>query len=571
MTPCPIPRLSPTALCALPRSLSTLAVLALAACGGGGDSTPAAAPPPPAPAALTVGGTAATGAALAAAAVKVKCVGGEGAPTTNAEGVFTVAISGASLPCVLSVTSGSTTLRSVAEAGSATTVTANISTLSEIITARLAGGDAAALFTTFDAAAQAKLSSTGVATARAAVSTALQGAVDLTGIDPIKDALVAASPGKTGNALDQKLDALAAALKASGATTADVVAALVANPAAPAVVQTLLQPVASSCSKLRSGVYRVLDPGNTANPYGRVKINAVEMNYGDASGVGGTLPMLASPDDGSCVFTLNGGRTKAYVSAGGLIVLRDAPVGEPAGAALLIPEQAIPLAELAGSWNLGFWGRGSPDGIDSAAYGTQTFDATGRTTAGADCEYFQACVPWTPNASDVLVPQADGGFKQTDPDGSVARVFAVKFAAGQITVFGIISDRQNVPAALIMGTKATPLAMPAVGDVSKFWDMTLTSTGPSAVSSSQITVKSVDSVGQSYTRERLADGRIDAFAINTPQPGMRYRAAGTSATTNGATVKYGEVVALPLPGTGLTVTGSVGAANSSFSVSIIKP
>ena len=258
------------------------AALVLTACGGGDSAVtppPVAVTPPPAPASLTIGGTAATGAALASAAVQIKCVGSNGTATTGTDGVYSVAIVGASLPCVLSVTSGATTLRSVAEAGSATTATVNITPLSEIIVARLAGGDAATLFTTFDAAAQAKLSSTSLADARTAVTTALKSAIDLSGIDPIKDALVAASAGKTGNALDQKLDSLGAALKAGGTTLADLAAALVANPNAPAVVQTLLQPVASSCAALRSGKFHALDAANISAAVSTRTVDAAKLDH----------------------------------------------------------------------------------------------------------------------------------------------------------------------------------------------------------------------------------------------------------------------------------------------------
>ena len=572
MTRCPSPGLptfssSATSSSAL-RGLTSLAVLAaLAACGGGGssDSPPAPAPPPvavapPPPAALTVGGTAATGAAMAAAAVQIKCVGGNGTATTGADGVYSVAITGASLPCVLSVSSGSTTLRSVAEAGTATTVTANISPLSEIIAAHLAGGNAAALFTTFDAAAQAKLTSAGLTAARTAVGNALQGAVDLTGIDPIKDVLT------IGNPLDKKLDALGAALKAGGVSVADVVAALAANPAAPAVVQTLLQPAATSCAALRSGNYRAIDPGNLLSPFGRVKIDAVGLSFTNSGGT--AYAMTPSTTDGACVFTLNSGIARAYVSRGGLVLLRYAPPGEPVGVALLVPEQTVPIAEALGNWNMGYYGAATFNGPDGSSYNTLTFDVAGKLTAGADCEGISACVPWTPLATDVLVAQADGGFKHSSPDGTSARFFVVKSAAGAIASFGIRSDAQGRPLGVLFGSKANVLTLPAVGEVTRFWDLSFTSTGPGTVVDSQVTVKTVDTAALSYTRERLADGRIDSFTLNKPQPGMRYRAAGT-----GGNVSYGAVVAAPLAGMGLTVTASVnqGTASSFFNVSVLKP
>ncbi|HEX2012599.1 MAG TPA: hypothetical protein VJN44_16860, partial [Roseateles sp.] len=540
----------------------------VAACGGGGgdEAAPVAGP---APASLSLTGTAAVGAALASAAVSVKCVGGSGSATTAADGSFSVAITGASLPCVLSVSSGSTTLRSVAEAGSATSAVANITPLSELIVARLAGGDAASLFNNFDAAAQAKLGATGLSDARTAVTAALKGVIDLTGVDPIKSALVAASTGKEGNALDKQLDALGLALKAAGTDIAAVAAAIQANGTAPAVVQTLLQPVAASCAGLRSGKYRLLDAyaGSIAAATALVSIDAVKGEYTTA----GVTKSFKAAEGSACQFVLPEGAGTAYVAASGLMVLRYLESPNVARAAVLLPEQSVPVAELAGNWNILTYGAEVAGGTLTPGYSTETLDATGKTTAGADCKG-TVCEAWTPQASDVFAADAAGGFTVSDPDGSKARVFAFKTAGGQISLLGLMFDAKGLPLGLVAAAKQSALGLPQVGDVLKFWDAEVNWSGISSPTDVEMTVTAVDTAAKTSTRKRKSDGRVDTFAVNSPRDGLRYRAFGSSVLDNGTTLNFAESTTLPLPGTGISVSsGFTRSGGSHFTVTVAKP
>jgi hypothetical protein len=545
--------------------------LALGACGGGGGDSTSTPPPvvvaPPAPGTLKVGGTAATGAALASAQVQIKCVAGNGVATTGPDGVYSVTIAGASLPCVLSASSGASTLRSVAEAGSGTTATVNITPLSEIIVARLAGGDAGSLFTHFDAAAQAKLSGTSLADARAAVAPALQGVIDLNGIDPIKDPLVAASAGQTGNALDQKLDSLGATLTAAQTSLPEVAAALAANPNALAVVQTLLQPAASGCAALHSGNFQALDPYSSSAPVTRVKVDAASLKVTDAKG-----SVKSWTSDSACAYSTDGGATKAYVAKSGIIVVRYPESSTVSRTMLLLPEQALPLAELAGTWNIAAYGADTAGGFTAPSFSVETLDASSKVTAGADCVGLAACTPWVPRASDVFAASAEGGYTQTDPEGTAARVFAVKNAAGQMAVVAMLLDAQKQPLGMAFLTKQNTLALPAVGQVENFWDIEVNYNGAKSPTDVQTTVKTVDATAQTYTRERASDGRTDGFAINQPRPGMRYREAGSSVNATGTTIVFGETLTTPLPGMGLTIYSSVSTgADNFFGISIAKP
>jgi len=537
---------------------------ALAACGGGGDGGSEAAAPAvvnPAPAALTLSGTAAVGAALAAAPVSIKCVGGSGSATTAADGSFSVAITGASLPCVLSVTSGATTLRSVAEAGSASSAVANITPLSELIVARLAGGDAAALFNNFDAAAQAKLSSSGLSDARSAVTTALQGVIDLSSVDPLKSELKAANGSTAGNALDKLLDTLGSALRAAGTDVAAVATAMQANSSAPAVVQTLLQPASASCAGLRSGKYRLLDAyaDGIADATAVVSIDAAK---GSFSVAGGTARSFAPVSGAACKFTLDGGSDTVYVAASGLMMLRYAESATVTRAAVLLPEQSVPVAELAGNWNISFYGSETAGGTPGHGFSTETIDATGKTTAGADC-VGATCTSWTPQASDVFAVDATGGFTVTDPDGSKARVFAYKTAAGQISLLGLTFDAKGAPLGFVAAAKQVALGLPKVDDVNRFWDVEVNWSGVVSPTDVEMTVTAVDATAKTLTRKRMSDGRVDTFAVNSPRDGLRYRSA---------TASLSEATVMPLPGTGLSVSsGKTLKGASFFTVTVAKP
>ena len=122
---------------------------ALAACGGGGGGGGAGGQATPS-AALTLGGTAATGAAIAGATVQAKCVGGTGTATTAADGTFLVTLAAGNLPCVLKVSAPDGDLDSIA-AGAGATAKANITPLTQLIVANLAGKDPANYFLTFNA------------------------------------------------------------------------------------------------------------------------------------------------------------------------------------------------------------------------------------------------------------------------------------------------------------------------------------------------------------------------------------------------------------------------------------
>lgn len=544
-------------------ALAAIQTALLSACGGGGDSgTPATGgTDTPTAAALTLSGTAATGAAIAGGAIDVKCASGSGTTTTNADGTYSISITGAALPCVLHVTGGGTELYSLAEAGSASAVHANITPLSQLIAAQVAGGDPAALFANFDASAQTRLTASNVAAAITSVTAALSGAIDLTGVDPLKDTLVAASAGTTGNALDQKLDALKAALAAAGITLADVTTALVASgPDSPAPIKTLLQPVVSSCAGLRSGSYRALNANESdpawANHVFTFDATTLTAKFFDAS----TATLV---DEGNCVFSIDT-VTKLLVSKSGAIVALDAVSDTQNEVSIIIPEQTIALSELAGTWNVLSFERATAGAALKPSTAMFTLDAAGKFTADSECAGLAACTARTSLPGNVIANEA-GGFTFTDSEGASYKVYALKTTDGQLSLYLLNANGLGFSVA----ARQQALALPEAQAVNKFWDLSIGGSGyAGTVTDTTTTIQSVDTATSSFTRVRASDGRVDGFSVNKPRDGLRYRAAGSSATTSGGTVNYSEIIIMPLPGTGLGTYVSVAANQSFFGISV---
>lgn len=544
-------------------ALAAIQTALLSACGGGGDSgTPATGgTDTPTAAALTLSGTAATGAAIAGGAIDVKCASGSGTTTTNADGTYSISITGAALPCVLHVTGGGTELYSLAEAGSASAVHANITPLSQLIAAQVAGGDPAALFANFDASAQTRLTASNVAAAITSVTAALSGAIDLTGVDPLKDTLVAASAGTTGNALDQKLDALKAALAAAGVTLADVTTALVASgPDSPAPIKTLLQPVVSSCAGLRSGSYRALNANESdpawANHVFTFDATTLTAKFFDAS----TATLV---DEGNCVFSIDTA-TKLLVSKSGAIVALDAVSDTQNEVSIIIPEQTIALSELAGTWNVLSFERATAGAALKPSAAMFTLDAAGKFTADSECAGLAACTARTSLPGNVVANEA-GGFTFTDSEGASYKVYALKTTDGQLSLYLLNANGLGFSVA----ARQQALALPEAQAVNKFWDLSIGGSGyAGTVTDTTTTIQSVDTATSSFTRVRASDGRVDGFSVNKPRDGLRYRAAGSSATTSGGTVNYSEIIIMPLPGTGLGTYVSVAANQSFFGISV---
>lgn len=552
------------------RSMTTLTVVGLAACGGGGGSDPAG---PATPTSVTLTGTAAQGAALPDATVTVKCAGGTGTATTGSDGKYTLTISGATLPCALKVvgTNGAT-YHSLLSGSTSGTYTANLSPLTELLVAIAAGAEPATYFTDF--AAGTAPSAATVAAAIDALKTLTAGIIDLSGVNPISDALIAANGGSAGNALDQNIETLIAALNNAQTTLAEVTTAIVANPSVPDPIKTILSPVATSCSALRSGKYRMINPAETDPNYKYqvITVDAVGLKITESDGNVSTV--IA---DGDCQFTVADAvvTNKVMVSPSGVLVVYSSSTAQPTnpalrGLSLGLPEQSLPISELTGTWNMASFdpATGSPTPGYVGGMAQLSFGAAGQITAISDCLGLNACVA-DAGPFPALTARTGGGFERIANGVSEAQLFLFKALNGK-KVFVIVNESGEL---LVGSVQEAFNTLPVVGAVTNFKEFTWNGNGSlSDLTDQRVTVTAVDATAKTVTRIRASDGRVDTLGIDKPRDGLRYRAPN-SCTFNGIAGNCSQTVQLVLQGMGITFSVSVGTVptNAFFSISVNKP
>ena len=185
-------------------TLTVLALAMLAACGDGSDNT------------LRVTGTAATGLAIDGGAVDVQCKSGTGTATTSSTGTYTVGISNGQGPCLVVVTKGSVTLRSIAEFGTSSQAVANVTPITNAIVNAIAAAKGTTVTGLIGTQAPTAAEITAAANSVVAVLNAALVAAGWTGApltaaqllsDPAFTAATAANP-TGGSVLDQALDLL---------------------------------------------------------------------------------------------------------------------------------------------------------------------------------------------------------------------------------------------------------------------------------------------------------------------------------------------------------------------------
>jgi hypothetical protein len=192
-------------------------VSALAACGGGDDPAPVTPPPPVTTYAMTMTGTAATGAAIDNGNVSVACKVGSATATTDTKGAYTVKVPvPGEGPCIISVTKGALTLRSIAAGDGAK---ANVTPLSEMLVQYIAvssGAGVSATATQMVQNANVRTIVTSPTMMAATVNQVIQVVQTAAGpgvtvpADFLTGALVPKDSTNPGNALDQVLEILKA-------------------------------------------------------------------------------------------------------------------------------------------------------------------------------------------------------------------------------------------------------------------------------------------------------------------------------------------------------------------------
>ncbi len=573
------PPSSPAATVAfgLRATMSTLALAALAACDGSSD--PATPVTPPA-AALGLTGTAATGAAVAARTVEAKCRAGTGTATTAADGSYTMSITAGTLPCALRVTlADASVLHSLAlgTGGAGTTARANLTPASQLVLARLSGGDPAALYAGFDATAAAALDATAVQAAATAVVQVLRDAgVDLSAVGDLFSATLVAANGSTaGNAFDQALDLLRTRLTASGTTLAALADNVARNsPAAPAAslsatvslpAAQLLQPAAAHCAALRSGSYRSVTASPSADGQfltGVSTFNASTQTFSNSNGTYPLTPVAGVP----CRFIQADG-TSVVVSQAGVVVFsplenRVSRIG------VAFPEQTIPLAELAGEWNN--LGSNSNAGLNTLTSATVTVNTSGAITSGQFCDGLRTCVPIT--GGNAIRVNSTGGFERfSTSDSFIDRFFAYRTGGGELMAVSVSLD-----GTLRFFTRKRVNTLPVLpAAANNTWGLTANNLGvAAAITDSSNTVISVNAASNSFVRSNIINfgtgvTRQETLAINSPRDGYSTRRGETVTASDGSTSTVPEFIALGLRGTGLSAVAFPGS--NQLNVSVVKP
>ena len=537
-------------------NLSCLAAAAvLTGCGGGGDDFSASVPTA-GPASLKISGTAAIGAALANATVHVTCSAGAATATSDANGVFTVSIDSGALPCVLTAISSdnATELHSVASGTGSADTTVNITPLSELLVAKLAGVDPKAFVSGFGSTTV--ISDANVTAAQTALLETLAAAgIDTTNVGNIVGGAITAG---SGNGYDGVLDKLKTAMESAGVTLADLTTTASTNSTAggdtgASIIKTVLAPAASDCAGLKSGTLRVLDFSTGEN--GLVTVDAAKLT---ATSDGVTYTMTKNA---ACDYTLNDDiTTRVLVAPSGLAVLLSG-TGATGVAGIAMPEQKLDVAALAGSYDRVQYGAGDPEAGD---FGTTIFAADGQNGLSVNCPLGVGHCAEDALPKGKLVANAEGGFDYVENGASEARVFAFRNPSGRNFMIARAAD-----GTMVMLAAKDNLALPAVGRTSSFWQFTVNNGGLSGVTSDTNTTTAVDTATGTVTRQFASDSHVDTVAFNAPFAGTRYRATNACATAAGADLVCNGFVQMTFGG--LVMSVSSVPAKHFITVSIDKP
>src|SRR5262249_50698766 len=142
----------------------------------------------------------------------------------------------------------------------------------------------------------------------------------------------------------------------------------------------LLAPAASTCDGLRSGNFRLVDVAG-GRLDGVTRFDASTLGYGLPDGTTGALV-----DEGSCRCTTpSGDATLLFSARSGFGALVSVPDNRPSFVLLGIPDQAIAVAELAGTWNYVTYMITTAAGTFAPTYGSFSIDAAGNLSNAISC------------------------------------------------------------------------------------------------------------------------------------------------------------------------------------------
>jgi len=551
----------------------------ITACGGGGGG---AAP------SLTLSGTAATGAALANASVTVKCATGNGTATTGETGAYSLNIAGAALPCIIQVagTAGGVdlVLHSVADEGAngagGTTAVANVTPLTEMVVAQMTGGLPVDLFESFTAST---ITPEKVEAAMSTILTALKDAtgIDLTAIDPFKAELIAAtSSTPTGNEYDQLLDSLAEKVPPASLSQLVGQIAVAANTSSgtpPVSLQEAM--VAANAGTLENCPYALSGKYRTVRLYGATRLWTINFSDKTVTPESGSAVSLTPNSSRPCTFAFNDGSDQYEVAigkSGAGIFKRTASNGSTPG--YIFPVQSTSLSSLGGSWAYLQSGYLTSEAKFAHLAGSLSVDANG---SAAICDYRSlpsstACTP--DDVARTLSARADGGVDLKEGTETVVTFYGYRAQNGAMAVFGTTDPTANAPDrdwTTIVAAKLAPSSLPPTGAYTNYEFNYARANGAHTIDSvtqESYNVTAVDAATDSYSRQRVRDGRTDTIRVNYPLSGMRYRAPSSWTDSNNVTRPVSEYIGAELGGLGIaTAVNPPNGPQFFYSVSVRRP
>lgn len=527
---------------------------------------------------ITLTGVVATVPATANAPVSTKCASGTGAATTDSNGNYAIQLgASATLPCVLEATTASGALHSVtADAGTSTpsgadtliTVKANITPVTELVVAELAGAKPADFYAGFDATKATVASSTQVATAVTAVTNQLTSAgVDMSTVGNVITGTLTPNAGSTaGNAYGVALGSLDTKLTETNTTLAQVVASTATNsntsPTPPVLsnaaslpADLLLKPAANNCAALRTGIYRVVMPrySSLAEQTTRLSIDAKTLQVTDLSdnSVETWLP------NGDCRFIANSAdanKVDVVISQSGVLLARPFDGTDlQYHLAIGFPEQTRTVADLAGTWNrIGReWVSGNT--ATTATYegksGEHTLSATGAGSGITDCAFATGLCE---NVTDVTITASLNGTDGFNLNGVgpsqnwTDRIYVYKAGGGELMAINYAGD-----GSFTLWARKADSSAPTDGSTSRSWGIGVDTTNVSSPNSESDFTNGA-SAGGSYARTSNIDGHPETIQLNSPRSGYNFRAATVANTNTGGTVNVSEFTSLGLRGMGMS-------------------
>jgi hypothetical protein len=580
--------------------IASAGLLTIYGCGGGSSS---AIPNTNASdVTTTFSGVAATGAALAGATVNITCASGSGAATTTSSGSYSVDIKNISLPCALKAASsdGITVLYSVtsATATSTNTQVANITPLTQLLVASLAGIEPATFFNNFSASTASGVTDSAISTAQTAVLTVLSNAgIDVSGLST--NSLVSGSlvPGSTANPYDVTLEALSTKLTSTGTTLATLTTTVANSTSTTTGVPTspttttpnvaslpaalLLKTADSNCSALRSGDYWVINPIHGSTITNQYRSGSYSASSKTATSLVGDSTVFS--DAGTCHYLAGDGVSDIVVSQAGVVVARYKDAGNVFRLAFAIPKQTIAVSELAGTWNALAFQTTSTRTSYVGKMWTATVGSAGVVSDAIGCDGTSttaACSAVGANELPTFSSNSDGGFNSRSAawPNDPSRSFAYRAGNGDLMLVMVDGD-----GSVSTWTKKRTLSLPAVNTIQPpGWSLRTLSTliaNALSVDTTTTTITAVDTTLQSYTRTiSLPNGTADyseTILLNTPLAGFNFRAAGSiTSTFDSRPVNIRERTSLGLRGMGVSVQSvpvQSGISSAGFQISIDQP